>query len=177
MKNILRQPVCSESCPTLCDPMDCSPPGSSDHGIFQAILKWVVISSSRGSSWPRDQTCVFCISCIGRWVFTPAPPGKANEKYAKFWDNSDSVFSLGYNSDSNIKDVRKLYEGKCLKLYTLTSGAGLGVVKVDKRLLAFYFLGKRYWCILVKLSFCSILCDSCCSITCMFCRAVVSLSN
>ena len=47
------------SCPTLCDPMDCSPPGSSVHGIFQArILEWVVMPSSRGSSYPRDWTRV-----------------------------------------------------------------------------------------------------------------------
>ena len=44
---------------SLCNPMDCSPPGSSVHGIFQArILEWVAISSSRGSSQPRDQTQV-----------------------------------------------------------------------------------------------------------------------
>ena len=43
--------VCVQSCLTLCDPMDCSPPGSSVHGIFQArILELVAISSSRGSS-------------------------------------------------------------------------------------------------------------------------------
>ena len=42
--------------------MDCSLPGSSVHGIFQArILEWVVVSYSRGSSQPRDQTCVSCI--------------------------------------------------------------------------------------------------------------------
>ena len=47
----------AQSCPTLCDPMDCSPPGSSAHGILQArILEWVAISFSRGSSRPRDQT-------------------------------------------------------------------------------------------------------------------------
>ena len=41
----------TQSCPTFCDPMDCSPPGSSVHGIFQArILEWVAISFSRGSS-------------------------------------------------------------------------------------------------------------------------------
>ena len=58
-----------QSCPTLCDPMDCSPPGSSVQGIFQArILEWMAISSSRGSSWPRDQTQVSCISCIGRQI-------------------------------------------------------------------------------------------------------------
>ena len=45
----------AQSCPTLCDPMDCSPPGSSFHGVLQAsILEWVAISSSRGSSQPRD---------------------------------------------------------------------------------------------------------------------------
>ena len=44
----------AKSCLTLCKPMDCSPPGSSVHGIFQArILEWVVISFSRGSSPPR----------------------------------------------------------------------------------------------------------------------------
>ena len=49
--------------------MDCSPPGSSVHGISQArILTWVAVSFSRGSSRPRDGTCVSCISCIGRWI-------------------------------------------------------------------------------------------------------------
>ena len=49
----------ARSCPTLCDPLDCSLPSSSVHGIFQArLLEWVTISSSRGSSQPRDQTRV-----------------------------------------------------------------------------------------------------------------------
>ena len=53
----------------FCNPMDCSLPGSSLHGIFQArILEWVAISSSRGSSLSKDRTRVSCISCIGRWV-------------------------------------------------------------------------------------------------------------
>ena len=44
----------AQSCSTLCDPMDCSLPGSSVHGIFQAIvLEWITISLSRGSSQPR----------------------------------------------------------------------------------------------------------------------------
>ena len=48
-------------CLTLCDPVDCSPPGSSVHGILQAkILEWVAMPSSRGSSRPRAQTCVSC---------------------------------------------------------------------------------------------------------------------
>ena len=56
-------------CPTLCDPMDCSPPGSSFHGFLQArILEWVAVPFSRGSSRPRDQTHVSYVSCIGRWI-------------------------------------------------------------------------------------------------------------
>ena len=59
----------AQSCHTLCDCMDCSPPGSSVHGIFQArILEWVAICFSRGSSQPRDQTHISCISCIGRQI-------------------------------------------------------------------------------------------------------------
>ena len=54
---------------TLCDPMDCSPPGSSDHGILQArIQEWVAMPSSRASSWPRDWTHISYVSCISRWV-------------------------------------------------------------------------------------------------------------
>ena len=53
----------AQSCPTLCDPVDCSPPGSSVHGILQArILEWVAISFSRGSSQPRDQARVSCFA-------------------------------------------------------------------------------------------------------------------
>ena len=58
--------VRAQLCPTLCETTDCSPPGSSAHGILQArILEWVAISYSRGSSPPRDQSH---ISCISRWM-------------------------------------------------------------------------------------------------------------
>ena len=63
--------VCSvaQLCLTLCDPMDCGLPGSSAHGIFPPrILEWVAISSSRRSSWPRDQTHASCASCIGTLI-------------------------------------------------------------------------------------------------------------
>ena len=57
-------PCClvAKSCRLFCNPMDCGPPRSSVHEIFQArILEWVAISFSRGSSWPRDRTRVSCI--------------------------------------------------------------------------------------------------------------------
>ena len=64
--------MCAKSlqlCQTLSDPMDCSPPGSSVHGILQArILERVAMPSSWGSSQPRDRTCVSHVSGIGRWV-------------------------------------------------------------------------------------------------------------
>ena len=68
-------------CLSLCDPVDCSPVdcSSSVHGIAQVrILVWVAISSSRGSSLPRDRTHISCISCIGRrilyhWATRKAP--------------------------------------------------------------------------------------------------------
>ena len=52
-----RTHIRTQSCPTLCDPIDDNPPGSSVHGILQArILEWVAISSSRASSQCRDRT-------------------------------------------------------------------------------------------------------------------------
>ena len=65
-------------CLTLCNSMDCSPPGSSVHGILQArILEWVAVVSSRGPSPPRDQTHVSCVSCIGRRVLYHQPTWEA----------------------------------------------------------------------------------------------------
>ena len=70
----------AQSCPTHCHSMDCSPPGSFVHGIFQArILEWVAISFSRGSSQLRDQTWVSCIA--GRF-FTIC---KTLTKVSCFW--------------------------------------------------------------------------------------------
>ena len=64
--------VCAQSlsCVQLfVTPMDCSLPGSSAHGVFQArILEQVTISSSRGSSQPRGQTHISCVSCTGRQI-------------------------------------------------------------------------------------------------------------
>ena len=58
-----------QSCVTLCDPVDCSPPGSSVRGILQArILEWDAIPSTRGSFPPRDRTHVSYISCISKWA-------------------------------------------------------------------------------------------------------------
>ena len=81
-----------------CDPTVRSSPGSSVHRISQArILEWVIISFPKGSSLPRDWTCV---SCIGMWIFTTEPPGKLVYQilYSNFFFNAyiKICVSMGY---------------------------------------------------------------------------------
>ena len=68
MRAVLSRFTCYAKCSTLCNPMDCSPPGSSVYGILQAILEWVAMPSCKGSSLLRDGSHVSSVSCIGRWV-------------------------------------------------------------------------------------------------------------
>ena len=61
--------ACVQSCLSLCEPMNCSLPGSSVHGIFQARgLEQLVVSYSRGLSQPKEQTDISCVSCVGRQI-------------------------------------------------------------------------------------------------------------
>ena len=88
--------VCSiaQPCPTLCDPMDCSPPGSSVHGILQARrLEWAAISSSRGSSPPRDQTWVSSISCIDRLILY----------HGATWDTQSNLYAIWKGNEGSSK--------------------------------------------------------------------------
>ena len=95
----------TQSCPTLCNPIDCNLPGSSIHGILQAnILEWIVIPFSRGSSWPKDQTQVSCIA--GRfftiWASREAPIDYVSHK--KEWNNA-----ICSNMDEPRDDYTKSY--------------------------------------------------------------------
>ena len=75
----------TQLCPTVCNPMDHSPPGSSVYGISQArILEQLAISFSRGSSRPRFWTHVSCVSCIGRQFFTTLPQCKGTSSQIYF---------------------------------------------------------------------------------------------
>ena len=70
----------AQSCPTLCDPMDCSLPGSSIHGIFQArVLERVAISFSKESSQPRDRTQVSYIADRPFTVWATRETGDTND--------------------------------------------------------------------------------------------------
>ena len=82
----------AQSCPTLCDPMDCTLPGFSIHGIPLArILEWAAMLSSRGPSQSRDQISVSSVPCIGRWVFSPLAPPVAHSSALK----KNGVLSYG----------------------------------------------------------------------------------
>ena len=75
----------AQSCLTLCNSMDSSPPGYPAHGILQArILKWVAIPFSKGFSQPRDQTQVSCIA--GRHFYPPPPHTVAQLGIRRFTD-------------------------------------------------------------------------------------------
>ena len=83
--------VCAQLCPTLCDHIDCSLPGSSVFGTFQArILEGIAISFSRGSSRPRDQSRVSHVSCTASGFFPAEPLGKPHKLSIPF---SHSVVS------------------------------------------------------------------------------------
>ena len=99
-----------QSCPTLHDPMDCSPPSFSVHGIFQArILEWVAISKSKGSSWHRDWSCV---SCVSNWQVGSSPLTLPKSEVAQscptLWDPLDcslpgsSVHGISHDKSTGV---------------------------------------------------------------------------
>ena len=87
----------AQSCPTLCDPMECSLPGFSVHGISWAkILGWIAIPSSGGSSQPRDWTYIFLISpSLGGWFFTTSATWEAQLfSNSCQWDMKDTCIRI-----------------------------------------------------------------------------------
>ena len=101
-----------KSCPTPCDPMDCSLPGSSLHGILQArVLEWVAISFSRGSSWPRDQTQVSRI------------PGRHFNLWATRYQQTHSTWSPDHGGWQRIEVLQAL-RTKASDLSVLTRALG-----------------------------------------------------
>ena len=91
----MKESEVAQSHPTLCDPKDCSPQGSSIHGIFQAkVLELVAISFSRGSSWPRNQTQVSHIA--GRF-FTIWATGEAPWRLKRYVNQVQDVILNKYS--------------------------------------------------------------------------------
>ena len=91
-----------QSCPALCNPGDCSLPGSSGHRIFPArTLEWAAMPSSRGSSRPKDRTCISCVSHTASGFFTTEQQGK--------FRSSDTTYSITISrfqcKEISLKDV------------------------------------------------------------------------
>ena len=111
-----------QSCPTLCDPMKCSPPGSSVHGTLQArILEWVAVPSSRASSWPGDQTCVsYNYLHLAGGFFTTSATWEAQNKLGftakriRFKDIQNKLVVT-----SGKREMRRGKKGKAVKRYKL----------------------------------------------------------
>ena len=101
----------SQSCLTLCNPMNCSLPDSSVHLILQArILEWVAISSARRCSWPRDQTQV---SCMCSRFFTIWTIREAHSRQMKVAE-SDSLWPHGLYSPRNSPGQTTEVSSHCL---------------------------------------------------------------
>ena len=109
-----------QSYPTLCDPMNCSPPGFPVHGILPTrTLEWVAISLSKGSSWPRDWTHVFRGTCTAGRFFNAEPPGKPSLGLKKFYEHRWEKWQM-FEPHSTLKkwQVSDLREEMCKPLIT-----------------------------------------------------------
>ena len=104
-----------QSCPTFCDSMDCSPPGSSVHGTLQArILEWAAMLSSRGSFQPNDRTHISCISFTAGGFFTNEPQRKPlciHFHHLRKNLNNTAVFTASLPPTTVFKHLLILYHG------------------------------------------------------------------
>ena len=127
----------AQLCLTLCNPMDCSPPGSSVHEIFQArILEWVAIYFSRGSSQPRDRTWVSCTA--GRFFTDWAIREAGNGKRTFFtWGCAVSFWSTGH-------EHRMVHKG-CISHSEINLFAA-NSRKINLKIHIYLYLITVYWC-------------------------------
>ena len=107
----------TQLCLTLCNPMDCSPPGTSVQGLFQArILEQVAICYSRGSSWPKDWTCISDVSCIGKQIIyhctTMLQQSNLAVEWETDWKVTDEEAQWGAVSVDQARDKRISW-GQC----------------------------------------------------------------
>ena len=97
----------AQSCPTLCNPMDCSLPGSSVHGILQArILEWVAVPFSRGYSQHRDQTQVSHIA--GRFFTIWATKEASNQAWVKIYFLDLEILKMPFLNGPQVLDFSVL---------------------------------------------------------------------
>ena len=132
-----------QSCPILCDPMDCNPPGSSVHGILQAtILEWVAMPSSRGSFWPRNQTHTPSVPFIGRWALYHSATWEAPNSLVGLVKEKIVCVSIAFNlcvsplSPGSVFpsariSSRVMLEASCTSPHLCLSGVGVTDLSVE----------------------------------------------
>ena len=111
----------AQLCLTLCNPMDCSPPGSSIHGTLQArTLEWVAIPSSKGSSQPSDRTQV---SCLASDSLLFEPPEKVNISLL----HNSTISFLGIYS----REIKCMFTETYTRLWEIYYGQNLKTNKIS----------------------------------------------
>ena len=123
--------------PFLPDPVGCSPPGSSVHGILQATtLEWAATSFSRGSSWPRDQTHV---SCIGRQILCHWATREVHSVRKQMFLCILNVFLLSVTGYS-----LGLRNRNMVTIHMYTVSCLLYILSLSLRFLSIFFFSKRF---------------------------------
>ena len=122
----------AQSCPTLCDPTDCGPPGSSVNGIFWArILEWVAMPFSGGSSLPGDWTQVSCtagrfftteplwkLDLLTRWpVYKKEYAGKTEGKRRREWQRMRWLDGITNTMDTMLSKLQETAEDQSLECH------------------------------------------------------------
>ena len=108
-----------QSCPTFCNSMDCSPLGSSVHGILQArIVNRVAMASSLGPSWPRDWTLISCVFCTAGRFFTHWATGEAPRLHGRSCIPVTSSEMNGFQKADRIETVFKAEVYSSILKYT-----------------------------------------------------------
>ena len=126
--------MCAQSCLTLCNPMDCSLPGSAAHGIFQARILEIAISFSRGSS-PQGLNPCLCVSCIAGGFFISWVISKAQQSLSGGWNCQK--FLKDESTFEKIKKIRNSWS--LLKfpsfIWTELLGSPIGYVVEETRII------------------------------------------
>ena len=111
-----------QSCPTLCDPIDGSPPGSPIPGILQArILEWVAISSSNAWKWKVKMKLLSCVQLFATpWTAAHQAPPSMGFSRQNYWRNLPDKYIQNVKHYGNLNYLRIIVSATCFKHETIS---------------------------------------------------------